>query len=285
MGKAQTVERLESVLDKKYGNIKDYRYNCFYRALDGGYGNNKKLWQQEIITYMEEDSGSILDFYKRIAQSTQNNGSLPLRPYLPLTSRDSYNEHANKLFPFDGNKPEIELENAIKFNLFGKEHPLFGKFISYEVAVAYSDNTGPIDIIAYNGKKNELRLIEIKRYGIRGHRQSGEHFLRAYSEIFTYRAFFDNYGKEFLSKEFEKTGYKIDFNEVKIINCIFGPKTMFGGIDKKFIDYLNEVEKQEDLKYKYGVELYEIYPVGLDGNTLVGSDKLVTEMQKIKLST
>ena len=279
MDRTEIKNRLKITLDKKYGNIQDYKYNCFYRALDSGYGDDKRLWQQTVIEYMIEDSGSLAEFFKRVEQSTKDNKSLPLRTCLPLTNRDSYEVHKSKPFPFGKAKKEIDLEHAIKFNLLGKELEPFGKFISYEVAVANDEHSGAIDCIAYNAERNELRLIEIKRYRVRGHKENEENFLRAYSEIFTYRAFFENYDKDFLSREFEKTGNKINFNNVKIINCIFGPRSMFECVDGKLIEYIDNAEG------KYGVELYEIYPaIAIEENTLIGCEKVLTNIRPTTLT-
>lgn len=280
--KKDVLSAIENEL-KQFSNINGYRYNCFYRALAKAYSlnsfTNRILWQDAVIEYMISDSGSIREFYNKVAESTK---LLPQRKYLPVTDRPGLDAHLKKPFPTISKGKQTDLEHAIKFNLLHKRHAIFGEFISYEVDVVDSVSSGRIDCIAYkeqpNGQKNELRLIEIKRYGLPQMGQNEEMFLRAYSEIFTYRACFDNYDKEFLKREFEKTGYSIDFDNLTVTNCIFGPKTMFENIDKRFIDYINEA------KAEYGVELYEIFPTGGIKDNSVGCKEILTTIKPISLS-
>ena len=267
-------------LDKKGQKVEGHDYVFFYAAIgndvDAKYPEvrvkSRAIWQRGMIGYMEKRDGSIENFLDKIVEYVQK---LPVRPSFKLIDKSrkkSLPVHLAKYFPAQG-PTGIESEHAIQYHLIHKTHPEFGKFIAYEFPTDVDNHFGGIDLISYNPDTNELRLIELKKSKFGISEDSSEMFLRAYTEIITYRASFDmvmRERKKELQAEFEELGKELNFyinwDNVKIVNCIIGPKSLYEGVDDRLMNFVNTTDKPA-----YQVKLYSLtvheedvkkYPIG-----------------------
>ena len=258
------------LLDKKGKKVEGHDYVFFYSAIGEEVdaespevrAENKAIWQSAMIKYMEERDGSIENFLNKIVEHVQK---LPLRkPSQTFQLNDkrrkeSLEVHRAKYFLSREGKG-IGAEHAIQYHLIHKTHPEFGKFIAYEFPTDADNYFGGIDLVSYHSGKNELRLIELKKSKFGESKDSSEPFLRAYTEIVTYRASFDMVMRNLLKKlqtEFAELGnrlnFQIDWDTVKIVNCIIGPKSLYEDVDEKLRNFVNTTENPA-----YQVKLYSL---------------------------
>lgn len=220
---------------------------------------NRMIWQEAMIEYMEHD-GSISCFLDKIVYYVQK---LSLHSSFKLNDKhreNSFDKHRKKYFLAINNSQKIKPEHAIEYHLLHKAHPELGKFIAYEFPLDSNNFFGGIDLIAYNQGKKELSLIELKKVAFGESKDSREMFLRAYTEIITYRACFDMLMKERraeLQNEFnelgERLGFKINLDDLTIRNCIIGPKSLYEDVDKKLREFVKTTDNPV-----YQVKLYSL---------------------------
>ena len=254
-------------LDKKGKKVEGHDYVFFYAAIGDKVTakypevltDNRTIWQSAMIGYMEKRDGSIEKFLNKIIEHVQK---LPLHMSFKLNDKrrkQSLSTHRAKFFPYK-EKTGIDAEHAIQYHLLYNTHPEFGKFIAYEFPTDADNHFGGIDLISYHPDKNELRLIELKKSKFGKSEDSSEMFLRAYTEIITYRACFDMVMKERkkeLQAEFEELGkgldFEIDWDKVKIVNCIIGPKSLYDDVDERLRAFVNSTDNPA-----YQVKLYSL---------------------------
>jgi hypothetical protein len=286
--KDSTILQLEKRLNKYTNEVDKYKY--FYRTLGEGLSLNKevrRIWQDAIIGYMLKlgNNSNLQGFYHKVADASQN---LPARKEFYLfPCRSDFEKHSKKMFPKEPRartkKDEfIDLEAAIKFNLINKEAEPFGKFIAYEVPLEKSRSSGAIDCVAYNKEKNELRLIEIKRFRLENIQENREPLLRALTEIITYRLMFEyNLSNpqtgDRLRGELKKVCENINFEGLKIINCIFAPASMYKNVDKRIIDIFSSGDDMMKC------ELYTINSNAETTQYSIGCQKILFDIEKAQL--
>lgn len=270
-----TIVAMKKSLEEKRGKLKEkgkavegHDYVFFYYAIGEEVTAkdrdvlrlNREIWQNALIDYMEKSCGSISGFLDTITEYVQK---LPLRSSFKLidySRNKSLPVHLAKYFlPINGSK-KIKPEHAIEYHLLYKTRPTFGTFLAYEFPLDLNNYFGGIDLIAYNQERKELRLIELKKAGFKQSEESREMFLRAYTEIVTYRACFDMLMKEkraFMQKEFDKLGkkknFEINLDDVTIINCILGPASLYDDLDSRLCDFVKTTKNES-----YKVELYSL---------------------------
>ena len=264
------LEKKRIQLEKNNDLMEGYRYIFFYYAVGENItaGNrevlrkNRIIWQNAMLDYINEDSGSISQFLDKIVAYVQK---MPLRKTFRLKDKrreKSLAEYRGRYFLQINGSKKIKPEHAIEYHLIHKECQKIGKFIAYEFPLDLKNYFGGIDLIAYNSERKELRLIELKKVNFKESKESCEMFLRAYTEIITYRACFDMLLKnletrKLLQDELNKLGeeleFKIDLDDVKVINCIFGPESLYEDVDDNLREFVKTTKNES-----YKVELYSL---------------------------